>query len=231
MGLDSVELIVLIEKTFDIKIPDNVAEKTDTVGKLHDVVWERIDKTGAEKCATQKIFYVLRNYFNETEQMNKISPSSSLEKIISIKARRSTWNDAQDKTNYKFPKLILSHQAGSVLASVGILILLSGVYCSWKVGNEYGIGNWIYLPGSIASSLVIWGVSELFNPYRISFPVVTMKELVYKVAELNFSKLSENAFSRSEVEVIINNIISDKIGVSLEEITPEKSFVYDLGVD
>lgn len=39
MGLDSVDLIIRVEKTFDISIPDRLAEKILTVGDMHDAVW------------------------------------------------------------------------------------------------------------------------------------------------------------------------------------------------
>ncbi len=40
MGLDSVELVMAIEKEFDIEIPDEKAAKLDTVGKLYQYVIE-----------------------------------------------------------------------------------------------------------------------------------------------------------------------------------------------
>jgi acyl carrier protein len=38
MGLDTVELILSVEKVFGIELPDAVAEKLDTVGKLHQYI-------------------------------------------------------------------------------------------------------------------------------------------------------------------------------------------------
>lgn len=40
MGLDTVELIVEIEKSFDISIPDEVAERISTVGQLAHYIYE-----------------------------------------------------------------------------------------------------------------------------------------------------------------------------------------------
>lgn len=38
MGLDTVELVLSVEQVFDIELPDEEAEKIDTVGKLHQYV-------------------------------------------------------------------------------------------------------------------------------------------------------------------------------------------------
>jgi len=38
MGLDTVALVLSVEKIFDIELPDSVAEKLDIVGKLHQYI-------------------------------------------------------------------------------------------------------------------------------------------------------------------------------------------------
>ena len=43
MGLDSVELIMEFEKAFEIRIPDQEAEKLRTVGEVHNYIWNRLD--------------------------------------------------------------------------------------------------------------------------------------------------------------------------------------------
>ncbi len=49
---------------------------------------------------------------------------------------------------------------------------------------------------------------------------------------INFNKITSNiVISKKEVELIINYIISDKGGIDLKEITPEKSIGNDLGID
>ena len=39
MGLDSIEIVMKVEKTFDIKIPDREAEQIVTVADFHNAVW------------------------------------------------------------------------------------------------------------------------------------------------------------------------------------------------
>lgn len=61
MGLDSVELLIAVEKLFEIQIPDDVAEKLTTVGALHQEVVEslyRLERPGVEPAI---VWDLLRN--------------------------------------------------------------------------------------------------------------------------------------------------------------------------
>jgi hypothetical protein len=42
MGLDTVELIMEVEEAFDIKIPDEDAEKLRTIGDLHHYIANKL---------------------------------------------------------------------------------------------------------------------------------------------------------------------------------------------
>lgn len=62
MGLDSIELIIEIEKAFDISIPDHEAEKLRTVGDLHNSVWNHLVERRSSRCNSQILFYKFRSY-------------------------------------------------------------------------------------------------------------------------------------------------------------------------
>ena len=58
MGLDTVDLVVTIEKTFHISIPNPEAAQIVTVGNIHDCVWKHLSAKPAylqrEKLITRK---------------------------------------------------------------------------------------------------------------------------------------------------------------------------------
>ena len=63
MGLDSVELIMEFEKAFEIRIPDQEAEKLRTVGEVHNYIWNRLDNYHSNKCNSQILFYKFKYSF------------------------------------------------------------------------------------------------------------------------------------------------------------------------
>jgi acyl carrier protein len=60
MGLDTVELVLSVEKIFDIELPDAVAEKLDTVGKLHQYIVSEHLRLGRPNVNSDIIFDQLR---------------------------------------------------------------------------------------------------------------------------------------------------------------------------
>ena len=60
MGLDSLEILMKVEDTFGIKIPDREAEQILTVGDFHNAVWRHLSGKHSDKCKSQNLFYKLR---------------------------------------------------------------------------------------------------------------------------------------------------------------------------
>ena len=61
MGLDSVELILEIEDSFGIAIPDAEASRISTIDDMYQCVLSKIKPRNLQTvCATQHVFYRLR---------------------------------------------------------------------------------------------------------------------------------------------------------------------------
>jgi acyl carrier protein len=55
MGLDSVEILVRVEKYFGISIPDREAEKILTVQEFADCVFTKVTVNPTEKCKSSNV--------------------------------------------------------------------------------------------------------------------------------------------------------------------------------
>lgn len=60
MGLDSVELVMKVEEHFDIEIPDDVAQSLETVGLLHNFVYQELQRLGRQGVGYNQVFDDLR---------------------------------------------------------------------------------------------------------------------------------------------------------------------------
>jgi acyl carrier protein len=60
VGLDSVELVMKVEESYGLAIPDDDAENLTTVEKLRDYVVSALKKKGRTDLDPQTIFYELR---------------------------------------------------------------------------------------------------------------------------------------------------------------------------
>lgn len=66
MGMDTIELVMEIEDTFDVRIPDEDAERMQTPGDVTDwlvPVLQRRARPVGPGCLSQKAFHRLRNAF------------------------------------------------------------------------------------------------------------------------------------------------------------------------
>lgn len=67
MGLDTVELVMRVEETFGIAIPDEVASRLVTPDDMADFIMTRLELTDEPlPCLTQKAFHALRRGFTRT---------------------------------------------------------------------------------------------------------------------------------------------------------------------
>src|SRR5688572_13228396 len=233
MGLDSVELVMEIEKAFNIRIPDEEAEKILTVGDMYNSVWNHLETKHSNQCNSQILFYKLRKYFTETFQLSKdiFNPDKHLNDIFPKVDRRRQYINMEYSMSLELPSLVLTNQWRVFLYSVGAISVLGGLLIAIILNSFFDYNGWIFLipAGGIAITLL---VSEFLNPKRTVIRPSLVRDFTNKMLSINYSTIiKEGRTNRKEVESVINHIIADKIGVDLEEISPEKKFTDDLGVD
>jgi acyl carrier protein len=94
MGLDSVELVIRIEDTFGIQIPDRDAWELTTPRKVTDYILTRVKETDDPlPCLSQKAFYLLRRQF--TQQLllprRQFTLDATLIEILPEERRDEVW--------------------------------------------------------------------------------------------------------------------------------------------
>ena len=233
MGLDSVEILIKVEDTFAIKIPNQQAEKIITVGDFHNVVWQHLEGKPSDKCKSQNLFYKLRKSFSEKFNfpLNLLHLDTSPEQIFPKTNRRQEYLNFGSQTNLKLPDLTLTKPWTSLLSIFGFVTVVGGLAISLILINFFNHTKWIIsIPiGGIILTLLF---SELLNSKRTLIQDQTMRDFTYHTLALNYSELLANeGTNRQEMETVINHIIADKVGLNFDEVTFDKKIADDLGVD
>jgi hypothetical protein len=97
MGLDSVELVIGIEKAFGINIPDAVASEMITPRHTIEYVASTLAASPVSRCHTQKVFYRLRSGFRSVLGTEvTIRPATTLREIVGKRAWADVWSKVRE---------------------------------------------------------------------------------------------------------------------------------------
>ncbi|MCG2617115.1 hypothetical protein LZZ85_22660 [Terrimonas sp. NA20] len=218
MGLDSVEILMKVEDTFGIKIPDQEAQQILTVRDFHSTVWRHVSGRHNSICRSQRLFYILRRSFAEKFEYPR-------------RNRRQQYLQFSADTDLDLPDLVLERSWQTLLTGVGFASIAGGLLTSLTLIFFFNYSNWMLLlpvAGIVATSLF----SELLNQKRTEISNGTMRDFTQQILALNYKKLAKSeGINRQEMELVVNYIIADKAGLDLEEVTPGKKIGDDLGID
>src|SRR5947208_17042067 len=127
MGLDAVEIVMAVEKDFDIQIEDSEAEQILTPGQLIDLVMSKVATTTTDICLTHRSFNLLRQFFVRRYAFprNQLKPDTSLQTILPRTQRLAQLQELSTELAIgSFPQLI---RRGWLIALLYTFSLLSGL--------------------------------------------------------------------------------------------------------
>ena len=89
MGLDVIELIMEIEETFKVKLPDHEVERMSTVGDLTAYVFYQL-RLMESFCLTSRTFYRIRQELLQLRPLTRhqVRPDSRWEALIPASQRQ-----------------------------------------------------------------------------------------------------------------------------------------------
>ena len=96
MGLDLVELVIRIEETFDVPIPDRVATELTTPGKVTDFIFSQVEQSDdARSCLSQQAFYSLRREFTRqlSIERRQFVPEAKLKELLPEDRSDEVWKN------------------------------------------------------------------------------------------------------------------------------------------
>jgi hypothetical protein len=171
MGLDGVELVMTIEDKFNIKISDEEACQSVTVGKLYQCVLDKIGVSLGNRCSSQQAFYILRKALKESLCVEGmvIKPKTNTELIFPENERKMLWSRMSTTVPYKIPELEYS---AIIIIFILILSLLSGGICSYFL-FLYLNGFVCFIPALawIPATAMLYKFTNICRDFKLSFLV------------------------------------------------------------
>lgn len=234
MGLDTVELVMEVEESFAISIPDDRACEMQTVGDLYSFVLKQTcDQTRATTtCLTAATFYELRRQLApHVDDIRSCRPRSDVDSTLPRRNRPRLWSCLAHQMDLRFPRLRRPPWVAPLCIIASVLAAIV-VYTSFVPTTGRSSAELLALLVALLTTGIIALLTvPLAQLPRASFG--TYRGLVTQLVALNHAKLSGRyqTWSPADVWNALQSIIVVQLGVKKEDVTPEANFVNDLGCD
>lgn len=223
MGLYFVELIVEIEKKFKISINESEVYHADTVGKLSNVIYQRLRKDAQDPCPSQKGFYILRHHLISEYKLSRseIKLDTRLDDIIPKKRRRKMWKSLIKAITNDAKNIDLELNLCLNLIFIyfcPLLVLFFMLYfLPWEA---FGLA---IIVAFMAARIFAWLLTPLRN--KFSNNCSTVKDLIPYI-----TTSSTKVWGKDEVYEEIKNLIVKMFTIKPSLITPNSHIIDDLGL-
>jgi hypothetical protein len=179
--LDSVELLIAIERAFDVKITDQDAATVSTMGDLYDVVMSKLEGAGGEKCRTSMAFYRVRRAFKAVLGDIDIRPDTALNAI---------WNRSPKllfARTQRHCDLRLASLTSTDISGFGALLIVAVIFGA-PILLIAKVNGWLIL--ALAGGLGAAGFTlTRLDPLAFGPTMVTVSDLARRTATQNYGAL------------------------------------------
>jgi hypothetical protein len=234
MGLDLVELVIRIEDTFEITIPDNVATQLTTPGKVIDFIFSQVETSNEFSCLSQQSFYFLRERFVPFLNLPRkdFRPKTQLESLFPIENRKLVWERLKTEIGDSvLPELARPVWLVLFLTLLTIVVsIYSFIYLRWNYDFGIGISSFSALLISITfgyvSGILTTPLKQHFRRNHKQVGDIAKYLILHKPQ--SFKKERKN-WTREQIAVVVREIIIEETGVT--EFTEDSDFINDMHLD
>ncbi|HBF33509.1 TPA: hypothetical protein DDW35_02980 [Candidatus Sumerlaeota bacterium] len=221
MGLDGVELVITLEKRFDIDISDADAQQMRTVGDVYMYLRGRLREkeahaTPAEKQKTfVEVQEKIRRFFKEENGMalENLCDDTPLQTLFPWKSRKKSWARFKTATSTPLPKLHAPESVGWGVLGFCVLCGILLYQASERLLSFVSV--WLLFTGI--------GLSIAASVCARSFP--------YGWNTLSDLEKYAWKFKNDDLWPALQEIIVEQLDVNVEQVTREARLVKDLGMD
>jgi hypothetical protein len=211
---DAGDLLVKIEKSFDIKFGDTELIHIKTLGELCDHIIYKIQLDNSDDCSTQQAFYKLRDAITTLFSIDNKTIKTDLP-LNNFLPRQKRKKKIRELENYLGVHLKILRPPHWVTNTLLILLLISIVGLFFKL--QFG------LLGLCISFGGLWFSNKIGN----ELDVQTIGQLSEKMKRENYLKSRRNpkTVNKNEIEKLLMEWFINDLGLDKSKLTRESKFV------
>ena len=207
------DVLLRIERTFNIRFADEDLTHVKTFGALCDVVVEKVKQVQSDSCTTQQAFYKLRNAINAKKPIQKceLKPQTKLCELFPRDNRIEVVADLE--TEMGFHVNLLQPKRWIVYAFAGLLLA------------AIALSFFSNIAGFIAAGIAIAGLL-LAGKFGKELKVKTLGDLAEKIAREHYLSCRRNAstVNRADVAEKVKGIFGDYLAPQASSFKKEARF-------
>ena len=207
------DVLLKIERSFNIRFTDEDLTHIKTFGALCDLVVDKVKQVQSDSCTTQQAFYKLRNAINAKKPIEKcdLRPQTKLCELFPRDNRIEVVADLEEEMGLHMN--LLRPKPGIVWAFVAALIV------SVTVSLVYGVVGYIGTVISIAGLI-------LAGKFGKELKVKTLGDLSEKIAREHYLKCRRDAstVNRGEVGEKVKELFADYLSLEPAALKKEARF-------
>jgi len=219
---DISDVLVKVEKSFDIKFENDELEHITTFGELCDHIANKIKLDLSYDCTTQQAFYKLRNAISSTLKIdsNTISTDFPLIDLFPRENRRTMIAELERYLGFKLNILRPPHWVSGMLS---ILFLVSLLFLILLVPF---VGLRLYWRIGVLGLLISIGGLKFSYKIGNELDLQTVGQIAEKATRENYLKSRRNSktFNKNEIEKVLTDLFSNDLGLDKSILKREAKF-------
>ena len=202
------ELLLQVEKSFDIKFVNYEFSHVTTFGELCDCIANKIELENSEDCTTQQAFYKLRQSISTVLFFNlgDLTTKTLISQILPRPTRISQTKKLEKQLDLKLNILRPRHSISGSLIFILIASIIA-VFFNWKVG----------ISGLSISIIGLWLAYKIGKEIDLT----TLGQVAEKMTRENYIKSRRNpkTFNKKEIEVVLKDWFADSFDLEKSKLT------------
>jgi len=211
---DIEDVLLKIEKSFDIQFVGDELSHIETFGTLCDHLKSKIHLEESHDCTSQQAFYKLRNTIAAVLQLDKktIHPNTSLEALFPKKTKVKTVEEIETRLGFELKVLAFP----SIVMEVFSIVFLTSF-----------IGMFFYDAMAIGWILSLVLLKILPKSMKQELMVKTVRELTEKMTREHYlqSRRNPNTFNEREIDKLLVDLFSQDLDLEVSKLCRDAKFV------